>query len=544
MSRSRKHVTLGLDEEVQPPGPGQSIVRALGSRGSNLIAVEFPDGRQTLVLMPAKFNKKLWVKRGGYLLVEDSPAAGGDSKVTGTILSVLYDDQIKQLAKMPGIWPKEFASKEDKGSLDDRHASYLTGSKFPWEGCKMGASINRWTVTLTSYVEDPTRFSRACFRFGYKPVSQCTPNGLRCCGENHINKFKMYIDPLCQRSDIFNITVNNMVTTAAFKEYLHGDLDKPTFKITNMYIPFDKINTTTLCFSMKGNCPTLSSLANPDTRDQGVLEVGVYDKKVDNYECCTTGSFMAQDAIPSPMFVFPVTGRTDVPPPPPARAGPPPPEMPTLPPDAPEPVEFPSPPSPPPPVPSSLRPPPPVVRSPPPAALPRPPPRPSPPSPPPPPNSPPPPALDEVLSFLYGNFRYDVRPERLNFTNAQAACAARGGNLASFPGGDAWLAVQDALRVSSLISTLGSGSSLKLWIGLKLDLVDPLWTDGQPVSYLPTTDGGTILVNGACYSILCTLTGDVAADGTASRRCGWMPALPLDAGCGTALDGFLCKTAI
>ncbi|GLC42676.1 hypothetical protein PLESTB_001126200 [Pleodorina starrii] len=119
MSRSRKHVTLGLDEDVQPPEPGQSIVRALGSRGSNLIAVEFPDGRQTLVLMPAKFNKKLWVKRGGYLLVEDSPAAGDDTKVTGTILSVLYDDQIKQLSKMPGVWPKEFALKADKGSLED-----------------------------------------------------------------------------------------------------------------------------------------------------------------------------------------------------------------------------------------------------------------------------------------------------------------------------------------------------------------------------------------------------------------------------------------
>ncbi|GIL77429.1 hypothetical protein Vretifemale_6881 [Volvox reticuliferus] len=118
MSRSRKHVTLGLDEDVQPPGPGQSIVRALGSRGSNLIAVEFPDGRQTLVLMPAKFNKKLWVKRGGYLLVEDSPAAGEDTKVTGTILSVLYDDHIKQLAKMPGVWPEEFVLKEEKSSIE------------------------------------------------------------------------------------------------------------------------------------------------------------------------------------------------------------------------------------------------------------------------------------------------------------------------------------------------------------------------------------------------------------------------------------------
>ncbi|KAG2454993.1 hypothetical protein HYH02_000818 [Chlamydomonas schloesseri] len=119
MSRSRKHVTLGLDGDVQPPGPGQAIVRALGSRGSNLIEVEFPDGRQTLVLMPAKFNKKLWVKRGGFVMVEDSAQAEGDTKVTGTIVSVLYDDQIKQLQKMDGVWPKEFAAKDGKGSLED-----------------------------------------------------------------------------------------------------------------------------------------------------------------------------------------------------------------------------------------------------------------------------------------------------------------------------------------------------------------------------------------------------------------------------------------
>lgn len=66
--------------------------------------VEFPDGRQTLVLMPAKFNKKLWVKRGGFVMVEDSAQAEGDTKVTGTIVSVLYDDQIKQLQKMEGVW--------------------------------------------------------------------------------------------------------------------------------------------------------------------------------------------------------------------------------------------------------------------------------------------------------------------------------------------------------------------------------------------------------------------------------------------------------
>ncbi|PNH07496.1 hypothetical protein TSOC_006039 [Tetrabaena socialis] len=72
-------------------------------------------------------------------------------------------------------------------------ASYLTGSGFPFEGCKLAATVNRWSVAMVSYNEDPVRGSRACFRFSIKSLDSCTPAGLRCCGENHLNKFKMYI---------------------------------------------------------------------------------------------------------------------------------------------------------------------------------------------------------------------------------------------------------------------------------------------------------------------------------------------------------------
>ncbi len=83
------------------------------------LQVAYPDGRQTLCLLPNKFNKKLWVKRGGYLLIEEGSAvnAGADApaetasqsqastgKVTGTIVAVLYDDHIRQLKKFPGVW--------------------------------------------------------------------------------------------------------------------------------------------------------------------------------------------------------------------------------------------------------------------------------------------------------------------------------------------------------------------------------------------------------------------------------------------------------
>ena len=67
--------------------------------------MEFPDGRSTLCLLPAKFHKKLWVKKGNFLVIEDAPEAAGEgSRVTGQILAVLFADHVKQLKRMPGVW--------------------------------------------------------------------------------------------------------------------------------------------------------------------------------------------------------------------------------------------------------------------------------------------------------------------------------------------------------------------------------------------------------------------------------------------------------
>ena len=57
-------------------------------------------------MLPAKFNKKLWLLRGGFLIVDMSDsAAAGNAGVTGTVVAVLYDAHVKQLRRMgPGVW--------------------------------------------------------------------------------------------------------------------------------------------------------------------------------------------------------------------------------------------------------------------------------------------------------------------------------------------------------------------------------------------------------------------------------------------------------
>lgn len=136
----RKHVTLNaLQKDVEPPQDNESIVRALGSRGSNIMEVrwglggggswvaimrttsralhcfvsttsvhpppkqvEFPDGKRTLCIIPAKFHKKLWIRNGSYLMVEADRDI--EAAVSGQVTRVLFDEHVKQLQRMPGVW--------------------------------------------------------------------------------------------------------------------------------------------------------------------------------------------------------------------------------------------------------------------------------------------------------------------------------------------------------------------------------------------------------------------------------------------------------
>ena len=82
--------------------------------------MEYPDGKKTLCLIPAKFLKKIWIKRGTYLIID--MLQSDDAKrhaVTGQIAQVLYADHVKQLQRMgEGIWPYECKS-DHKVSVEE-----------------------------------------------------------------------------------------------------------------------------------------------------------------------------------------------------------------------------------------------------------------------------------------------------------------------------------------------------------------------------------------------------------------------------------------
>lgn len=71
-----------------------------------------PDS-SSLAILPTKFRKLIWVKRGDFLIVSGTShdfltAAGEKGKVKFMVEHILYKEQVKHL-KEAGLWPAAFA---------------------------------------------------------------------------------------------------------------------------------------------------------------------------------------------------------------------------------------------------------------------------------------------------------------------------------------------------------------------------------------------------------------------------------------------------
>lgn len=79
--------------------------------------MELPNGEKQLALLPTKFNKLIWMKRGDYVIVTESEgqfttASGKQNGVSSLIQHILMKDQIHHIKK-EGLWPKEWKESEN-----------------------------------------------------------------------------------------------------------------------------------------------------------------------------------------------------------------------------------------------------------------------------------------------------------------------------------------------------------------------------------------------------------------------------------------------
>jgi probable RNA-binding protein EIF1AD len=115
-------LTDSVLNDLPEPSEHEQIARVVATRGGNHFDVCLPhDDTEYLAILPTKFHKLVWVKRGDYVLVEvgdsvihdttaDDPRtknkSDDESGIRHMISHILYKDQVKHL-KSKGLWPED-----------------------------------------------------------------------------------------------------------------------------------------------------------------------------------------------------------------------------------------------------------------------------------------------------------------------------------------------------------------------------------------------------------------------------------------------------
>lgn len=61
--------------------------------------------KTVLVELPSRFRNTIWMKRGGYVLVDTEGAEVRQNKIDGEIINVVRDEHVW---RKEAYWPKEF----------------------------------------------------------------------------------------------------------------------------------------------------------------------------------------------------------------------------------------------------------------------------------------------------------------------------------------------------------------------------------------------------------------------------------------------------
>lgn len=123
MAPPRRKLQATVEETLNPPDAltaDQTLARILGAKGKNLYEVETPASEKLLVELEAKFRSTIWLKRGGYVLVDSGSLATRENKIDGEIVNVVRDE--KAWRKAP-YWPKEFSKKPAVVESDEEESN-------------------------------------------------------------------------------------------------------------------------------------------------------------------------------------------------------------------------------------------------------------------------------------------------------------------------------------------------------------------------------------------------------------------------------------
>ena len=96
MARPKRQLLATAEETSNPPAilePGQVIAQVVKGEGKNLYTVKLPDAKSLLVELPSRFRSTIWMKRGGFVLVDTTAFENRENKLAGQILNIVRDEK-------------------------------------------------------------------------------------------------------------------------------------------------------------------------------------------------------------------------------------------------------------------------------------------------------------------------------------------------------------------------------------------------------------------------------------------------------------------
>lgn len=106
MGRPKRNILAAATESTTPPDElteHQFVARVGKPEGNNTYTCILPSTKTTLVELAQRFRNTIWIKRGGYVVVDLTPSEErsktNNNKVVGEIINVVRDE--KEWRKMP-----------------------------------------------------------------------------------------------------------------------------------------------------------------------------------------------------------------------------------------------------------------------------------------------------------------------------------------------------------------------------------------------------------------------------------------------------------
>lgn len=96
MGKPKRNILAAAAETSTPPPnltSTQTIARVVKAAGNSLYLCTIPNGKEVLVELPSRFRNTIWIKNGGYVLIDTKDANVRENKIEGEIQNVVRDER-------------------------------------------------------------------------------------------------------------------------------------------------------------------------------------------------------------------------------------------------------------------------------------------------------------------------------------------------------------------------------------------------------------------------------------------------------------------